>query len=359
MPRSNLLCSNAGLELLPEVCLGVIEYLFVSDHKSIERLQLVSKSLRRLLKSHEISVTKAAAKKFHDLPFINCQQYITPSSYHLKNLTLSKYTFPWLIEMHHRKSILNFLTNHELTSMDETIHGWPALDDVNRHEKPDDLNINKFKTKAIGLLYGLTDCATGLITTKEIREEQSRFLKNLSVIDLASLGVMVEVIGHNFYNIAKRSRLKCGFISTSSAQRENNPPFESVYSTAHRRSNYTDEHWINEVMCVFEDLTQRFGPYFAWAYFEGPNEKVRQPDTWALEKLREGLDNMYAFELGYTMSYASLQSVVWRVFRRKVGCSSKESWMMAKLIVEKEMSSVVDGPHENMTAHSHQERGFQ
>ena len=47
---------------------------------------------------------------------------------------------------------------------------------------------------------------------------------------------------------------------------------------------------------------------------------------------------MNAFELGYTMSYASLQSVVWKVFCRKAACSLQDSWNEAKRLVESEMA---------------------
>lgn len=90
-------------------------------------------------------------------------------------------------------------------------------------------------------------------------------------------------------------------------------------------------------MCVFEDLIQRFGPYFPYAFLEGGKNRLRRPDRWAQTMLQEGLDNMNAFELGYTMSFASLQSVVWKVFCRKANCTLQESWNRGKEIVEKEM----------------------
>jgi hypothetical protein len=54
-------------------------------------------------------------------------------------------------------------------------------------------------------------------------------------------------------------------------------------------------------------------------------------------ELRRGLDDMNAFELGYTMAFASLQSVVWRIFCKKANCSLQESWTSAKETVEAEM----------------------
>lgn len=47
---------------------------------------------------------------------------------------------------------------------------------------------------------------------------------------------------------------------------------------------------------------------------------------------------MNAFELGYTMAFASLQSVVWRIFCRKVNCGSQGSWTPAKEMIEAEMA---------------------
>jgi hypothetical protein len=48
---------------------------------------------------------------------------------------------------------------------------------------------------------------------------------------------------------------------------------------------------------------------------------------------------MNAFELGYTMSFASLQSVVWRIFCKKVKCSLQNSWTPAKEMIESEMAT--------------------
>jgi len=101
-----------------------------------------------------------------------------------------------------------------------------------------------------------------------------------------------------------------------------------------------NDNWVRECMCVFEDLVQRHGPYFAYAYVSSDsNYNKRRPDLWARSKLQEGLNNMTAFELGYTMSYASLQSVVWNVFCRKTNCSLQDSWIIAKEIVQSEMQA--------------------
>lgn len=95
-----------------------------------------------------------------------------------------------------------------------------------------------------------------------------------------------------------------------------------------------NDNWIRETMCVFEDLIQRFGPHFPYAFLEGGKQKQLRPDIWAKEMLQEGLDNMNAFELGYTMSFASLQSVVWKSFCRKESCTHDDKWKVAKELVE-------------------------
>ncbi len=60
--------------------------------------------------------------------------------------------------------------------------------------------------------------------------------------------------------------------------------------------------------------------------------------TFSRSELQQGLDDMNAFELGYTMSFASLQSVVWRIFCRKADCSLQDSWTPAKEAIESEMA---------------------
>jgi hypothetical protein len=193
-----------------------------------------------------------------------------------------------------------------------------------------------FKRNALHLLYQLADCAADLSKTADIRVKQSRFLESLSSIQLASLGVIVEVIGEGFVSITKESIVLSGMANIGLQPVDIAPSFHpSLVPTDNVMSN----HWIRECMCVFEDLVQRYGPYFAWAYLEGSSDTVRKPHLWARKKIQEGLDNMNAFEMGYTMSFASLQSVVWKVFCRKRNLGIARSWTLAKEMVEIEMES--------------------
>lgn len=61
--------------------------------------------------------------------------------------------------------------------------------------------------------------------------------------------------------------------------------------------------------------------------------------TFTRSELQQGLDDMNAFELGYTMSFASLQSVVWRMFCKKANCNLQDSWTPAKGMIESEMAA--------------------
>jgi hypothetical protein len=47
---------------------------------------------------------------------------------------------------------------------------------------------------------------------------------------------------------------------------------------------------------------------------------------------------MNEYELGNIMAYASLQSVVWKVFCRKRGCLMVDRWIEAKAAVEEVMA---------------------
>lgn len=81
----------------------------------------------------------------------------------------------------------------------------------------------------------------------------------------------------------------------------------------------------------------KIGPYFAYVFLAGSRNHHR-PDLWAKSELQQGLDEMNEYELGNIMSYASLQSVVWKVFCRKRGCTMQDRWTEARALVEEEMA---------------------
>ena len=87
-------------------------------------------------------------------------------------------------------------------------------------------------------------------------------------------------------------------------------------------------------MCVFEDKVQRYGPYFAWAFLDGCSMGNRRPDVWFREVMQAGLKDMNDFELGHTMAFASLQSVVWKVLCLKADCPHADRWTKVKELIE-------------------------
>ncbi|PBP17258.1 putative integral membrane protein duf125 [Diplocarpon rosae] len=327
--------SNGGLELLPEVSLQIVGVVLNSDPKAAGRLLSLSKEFYSLLSTYEISVAKTVLDTSkHKFAFTNASQAeVLSSRIPPGDILVSRLSYPWISEMQCRSDVINFLLEHEITEMLDSTNSWPTLD---RPKNELSKRLTMFKKRALSLLYKLVDCATGVTATHAIRAHQSEFLDSLSSEELASLGTMVEVMGQGFFTVTKRALHASGLLSNipirpSSASHLYTPastPMEDLHN----------DNWIRECMCVFEDLIQRYGPYYAYAYFEGSNSS-RRGDLWARSLLQNGLDNMNAYEMGYTMAYASLQSVVWRVFCRKVDCNLQNSWQVAKEMIERQMEN--------------------
>jgi len=53
----------------------------------------------------------------------------------------------------------------------------------------------------------------------------------------------------------------------------------------------------------------------------------------------EGLNELEAFERGQCRAYASLQSVVWRLFCKRADCGLAESWEVMREMIHAETSS--------------------
>ncbi len=92
----------------------------------------------------------------------------------------------------------------------------------------------------------------GLDGTGNIRARQSVFLDDIPTQDLATLGVMVEVMGQAFFSMTKR------LLSPEFQSNENLFPESSESSyfhspTAVPYNESMNENWIRECMCVFED----------------------------------------------------------------------------------------------------------
>ncbi|TVY50155.1 hypothetical protein LOCC1_G000076 [Lachnellula occidentalis] len=354
MPNTfNLLRSPGRIDLVPEICLRVAEHAIDEDPKAAAVLLVVSKvndnvplhlrhqSFRSLLQSYETSITKALSKHDDRLIYVNSSESLVLSSrIPPSDAIVYSLTYEWYLEMRTRSSQVEYLTDHEITHMDDDINGWPTLDvpkgELQQHKRA-------FKKRAFCLLYRLADCTAGVDGTHSIRTAQAQFLEGLNEIELSALGCLVEVIGQGFFNITKKALLASPLANlvssstriapaSSSSQPQVTPPTLS--------NDLGSDNLTRERMCVFEDRIQRYGPNFAWSYLAGSKNRNRRPDLWAQSELQQGLDDMNAFELGYTMSYASLQSVVWRAFCRKTNCALQDSWNEARKLVESEMRNI-------------------
>jgi hypothetical protein len=162
-----------------------------------------------------------------------------------------------------------------------------------------------FKRDALGIMYGLADCTASVtMDVHQVRANQCAYLENLSTAQLAVLGVFVRVLGLGYFRVTKATY-----------------PKKDIDSIR--------DHWI-----VFEDRVLRFGPFFAFAAISGKGD-TRE---WGQSVIRQALIDMEAFESGHGINYASLQSVVWKLFCRKAECDLFHSWDTAKEAVEVEMA---------------------
>ncbi|TVY82394.1 hypothetical protein LSUE1_G001817 [Lachnellula suecica] len=339
----NLLKSHGGIPLAPEVCLRVVEYAIDDEPKVAAVLMGLSKSFCLLLRSYETSLAKALSKNDDRLEHVNAAQPIALSSrLPPGDATVTTLTYEWYLEMRCRASLIDFLVQHEITDMDDDTNGWPTIENIHKSELL--LRQTVFKKRAFGLLYQLADCTAGIKNStpdrdQRIRAEQGRLLESLSETDLSALGCLVEIVGQGFFTIFKNKLLASSRLGQSLPYIAHSQSSVLVPSATQLNDlSQNNDNWIRECMCVFEDRVQRYGPYFAWSFVAGANNRARRPDLWVNDEIQQGLDDMNSFEMGHTMAYASLQSVVWRVFCRKNGCTLQDSWNEAKTLVESEMA---------------------
>lgn len=97
--------------------------------------------------------------------------------------------------------------------MTDPVHHWPLLE----NDKGDlEKRLLAFKKDGLNLLYQLSDCAAGLKTRELIRGRQAQFLqKEMSVSNLAALGVIVEVMGQGFFNMTHTALRQSGILNVS------------------------------------------------------------------------------------------------------------------------------------------------
>jgi hypothetical protein len=99
--------------------------------------------------------------------------------------------------------------------MEDPVDRWPSLD----LPKPElSRRHSEFKRRALLLLYRIADIAAGLKDIKEVRARQSQFLEGLEPSELATLGIIVEVIGTGWYNMTKKSVAASGLLGDTAGR---------------------------------------------------------------------------------------------------------------------------------------------
>ncbi|CAG8957605.1 hypothetical protein HYFRA_00010472 [Hymenoscyphus fraxineus] len=306
-----LVQTKNGIALPGEIVLRIIEEAINLEPTAVRTLSLISKGFYTLVNTFEKSIVGSLILSDNGaLTYTNSTTspiigIATISAY---SVLEEKLTYKWYSEMRARAIIVETLAHHDIMFMDPG-GNWPTLE-IEKSE----LYQREILMKKAGLLllFQLADCIVGLESTSDIRGEQSGFLERLGETDLAILIACVELLGGNFKARDKARHAESG--------------------------EQLDNHDLTERMCVFEDKVQRFGPYFACAYLNGHLNPDRRPDIWVYEEMLQGLEDLNAFELGYTMAFASLQSVGWRIFMHKMGTTQLNSWNEAKKLVEVEMA---------------------
>ncbi len=167
-----------------------------------------------MLNTYRVSIIKAAISQDTRLSFVNGLQQIILATGQMPpgQFTASQMSYGWLCEVQFRNKTIEFLISHELTEMSDPAHRWPTLD-VSKDELQERLSL--FKKDGLNLLYRLADCAAGFTVKEFIRRRQAEFLEDLSKSDLASLGVMVEVMGQAYFSMTQNALNTSGLLDIS------------------------------------------------------------------------------------------------------------------------------------------------
>ena len=233
----NLLRSDGGIELAPEICLNIAEAVMELDPKDVLCLLLTSKvsgpwwrmrifllsnlylltlsqPFHLLIKTYEKSIIKSLYN-INRFALVNSTSTTVLCSRIPGGVVIPPLTFSWYSETRFRLSTIDFLISHELTEMEDPVDRWPSLD----LPKPElSRRHSEFKRRALLLLYRIADIAAGLKDIKEVRARQSQFLEGLEPSELATLGIIVEVIGTGWYNMTKKSVAASGLLGDTAGR---------------------------------------------------------------------------------------------------------------------------------------------
>ena len=219
-------------------------------------------------------------------------------------------SYRWLCEVRCRSHITELLVNHAITDMTPSQHPRTAIDLPNPNVPKSEMfiRIERFKKDALRLLYGMADITATSHGIHQVRGQQCTYLESLTTAELAILGIFVRILGIGYFRLTKINHPK-------------------------QTSDSIRDCWI-----VFEDRVLRYGPFFAYASTVTTHTE-RAIQNWSAEVITQALKDMEAFETGRVEGYASLQSVLWKLFCARAECDLFDSWDVAKDAVEEEMAS--------------------
>ena len=262
------------------------------------------KTFSSLLHSYEASIVKAVSMKEGTL---SLYPSILLSSWPHNTRTFAS-SYRWLCEVRCRTHTIESLINHEVTRMLPSSDGSIGIDlplpDV--EQAPLASRLERFKRDALQFLYGMADSTASCSSfdIHAVRAHQCSFLESLSTTQLAMLGVITRVLGVGYFRMTT-----------------------SDYPS--KTSDSIRDRWI-----VFEDRVLRWGPFFAWATAVETRGVIHD---WTTEVISDALEDMKAFESGRSQGYASLQSVLWKLYCARTEYNIFDSWEVARKTVEIEM----------------------
>ena len=232
----------------------------------------------------------------------NTNHPVRPSLASPEQANFPPFTYPWLLEIRFRIFVTDFLARQDISDMNGFGLGLTGGSDLQSGDVNSpvlEAGVEAMKRDSTKCLYQLVDSTAGLKKVHSTRARQLEFLEMLEPIELAKLAFLVKALGVGYSKNLKN------------------------------RSKPMNESSIREHVCVFEDKVLRYGPIFAWARVAG-TESARR---WARSAMLEGLKELESYERGHLTAYASLQSVVWRVFCKKAECEIADSWIVARVMI--------------------------
>ncbi|KAL3427816.1 hypothetical protein PVAG01_01325 [Phlyctema vagabunda] len=321
----NLFASSGGLELDPETCLQIVEYVEYSP-ETMRTLRCLSNSFNELLSKYEQSIcrtiaseqmspretlvsdcircaacaakAKALRDKAREQRAKSFKRPLKSSTIHDSSKVIQIYTYPWLSELDFRARMTQELLDDRIMSLIPPQNHTAPSGFLNSGLGILEARLEDLKRNALELLFLLADVASPSNNCQSIRAAQEEAITDLTPQQLALLDMIAVTFASSYGSQQRKTRVKV----------------EDV--TAIREEQY-----------VFEDRVLKYGPFFVWSHVFGNQEWVRQ-------RMHEGMQEMRDFEAGLEHAKAGLPSVVSRTFCSKAGCSFSDRWAKMDVVCD-------------------------